>query len=221
MPQLGAPTYLDPSGQAVTRTPLLRWNPVAGARRYFVIIARDSNFTNVIDAAFTAMPAYAPNWVLEDEATSYFWVVIPTATSTGSRDQRRAASSYNPQTFNKLSSPPIPLEPVGGVDVTLQPTFRWTPAEAAQKYRLQVSADPQFGDLLDDVVTSSTAYTSSTPYPADTVLYWRVRAEQLQVLQEPEPRRAALVGASAASAAGCRRRRSRPTSRSAASCRRR
>lgn len=182
VPQLPAPTYLDPIGSTQTRTPLLRWNPVPGARRYFVLIARDSNFTNVIDAAFTAMPAYAPNWVLEDEATSYFWAVIPSATSNGNGISG-GPRDYNPQTFNKLSVPSGPISPVGGVAVATQPAFRWTPAESAQKYRVQVSADPQFGDLLDDVVTSSTAYTSSTPYPADTVLYWRVRAEQLQVLK--------------------------------------
>ena len=177
-----APTYLSPIGGTVTRTPLLRWNPVAGARRYFVLIARDSNFTNVIDAAFTHMPAYAPNWVLEDEATSYFWAVVPTATTNGSGISG-GPKDYDPQAFNKLSLAPGVLEPVGGVSVATQPTFRWTPAESAQKYRVQVSADPQFGDLLDDVVTASTAYTSSTPYPVDTALYWRVRAEQMQALR--------------------------------------
>ncbi|MDX6484458.1 MAG: large repetitive protein, partial [Gaiellaceae bacterium] len=182
VPQLAAPNYLEPIATTVTRTPLLRWNPVLGARRYFVIIARDSNFTNVIDAAFTAMTAYAPNWVLEDEATSYFYAVIPAARSDGAGISG-GPRQYSPQTFNKLSLPPGPMEPVGGVDVTTQPTFRWTPTDGAQKYRIQVSADPQFGELLNDVTTSSTAYTSSTPYPVDTVLYWRVRAEQLQVLK--------------------------------------
>lgn len=182
VPQLPAPTYVDPVGETTTRTPVLRWNPVAGARRYFVLIARDSNFTNVIDAAFTATTVYAPNWVLEDEATSYFWAVIPSATSNGSGISA-GPTAYNPQRFNKLSVAPTPMGPIGGADVATQPTFHWAPAEGAQKYRVQVSADPQFGDLLDDVLTSSTAYTSSTPYPADTALYWRVRAEQLQVLR--------------------------------------
>ncbi|CAA9533769.1 MAG: hypothetical protein AVDCRST_MAG67-4534 [uncultured Solirubrobacteraceae bacterium] len=176
------PAYIGPAGEAVTRTPVLSWHPVAGARRYYVFIARDSNFTNVIDAAFTANTTYAPNWALEDEATQYFWAVVPTASPTGAGVSGGPAE-YAPRSFNKLSLPAAPIQPVGGADVTTQPTFRWTPAESAQKYRLQVSADPQFGDLLDDVVTSSTAYTSSTPYPADTVLYWRVRAEQLQALR--------------------------------------
>jgi len=181
--QLPAPTYLTPApGDTATRTPLLRWAPVAGARRYFVLIARDSNFTNVIDAAFTAMPAYQPNLVLEDEATSYFWVVIPASQSNGSGISG-GPTSYNPQSFHKLSLPPSLLDPGAGADVSTQPRFRWTPTDGAQKYRIQVSADPQFGDLLDNVVTAATAYTSQTPYPVDTALYWRVRAEQHQTLQ--------------------------------------
>lgn len=176
------PTYIGPLSGVVTRTPVLSWHPVDGARRYYVFIARDSNFTNVIDAAFTAIPTYAPNWVLEDEATQYFWAVVPTASPTGA-GVSGGPSEYAPQTFNKLSVPPGPMQPIGGVDVTTQPTFRWSPADGAQKYRVQVSADPQFGELLDDVLTASTAYTSSTPYPADTALYWRVRAEQLQTLR--------------------------------------
>ena len=180
--QLPAPTYLTPLGDTVTQTPVLRWAPVAGARRYFVLIARDSNFTNVIDAAFTAMPAYVPNLVLEDEATSYFWAVIPASQSNGSGISG-GPTSYNPQSFRKLSLPPALVEPGLGADVATQPRFRWTPVDGALKYRIQVSADPQFGALLDDVVTAATAYTSQTPYPVDTALYWRVRAEQHQVLQ--------------------------------------
>lgn len=180
--QLPAPTYLSPVGGEFSGTPVLRWAPVAGARRYFVLIARDSNFTNVVDAAFTAMPAYAPNHVFEDEATSYFWAVIPSSQSNGSQISG-GPKDYNPQNFRKLSIPPNLSEPANGSEQGGQPRFRWTPVDGAQKYRLQVSTDPQFGDLLDDIVTSSTAYTSQTPYPVDTALYWRVRAEQLQVLQ--------------------------------------
>ncbi len=186
--QLPAPVYQTPVGGQVGRTPVLRWAPVANARRYFVLIARDSNFTNVIESAFTAMPAYVPNLVLEDEETSYFWAVIPASQSNGSGIScgpiaTNDCPGYNPQSFRKRSAPPNLVEPAGGAGITTQPRFRWTPTDGAQKYRVQVSADPQFGDLLDDVVTAATAYTSQTPYPVDTVLYWRVRAEQHQVLQ--------------------------------------
>jgi hypothetical protein len=180
--QLPAPAYLEPVGGEVAHTPLLRWAPVAGARRYFVIVARDSNFTDVVDAAFTAMPAYAPNLALEDEESSYFWAVIPSVKSNGSQISA-GPRSYDPQSFRKLSAVPALLSPGAGADVATQPTFRWTPSQAAQKYRVQVSSDPDFGTLLDDVLTASTAYTSQSTYPADTALYWRVRGEQRQVLQ--------------------------------------
>jgi hypothetical protein len=57
-----------------------------------------------------------------------------------------------------------------------QPTFRWTPAEGAEVYRLQVAADPTFGSPLDDVTTAAASYTPVKTYPVDTLLYWRVRA---------------------------------------------
>ena len=46
----------------------------------------------------------------------------------------------------------------------------------AREYRIQVDDDPTFGSPIDDVLTNATALTSTSTYPADTVLYWRVRA---------------------------------------------
>ena len=60
--------------------------------------------------------------------------------------------------------------------MTGQTEFRWTLAEGARTYQLQVSQDPSFGTLVQDVTTSNLSYTSSNSYPADTALYWRVRA---------------------------------------------
>jgi hypothetical protein len=66
--------------------------------------------------------------------------------------------------------------PEEGAVVITQPTFRWSAAENTRNYHLQVSQDPTFGNPIDDVTTDATAYTSSSTYPADTVIYWRVRA---------------------------------------------
>jgi hypothetical protein len=59
--------------------------------------------------------------------------------------------------------------------VSTWPTFRWTAVDNARNYTLQVSQDPSFGHPIDNVTTDATAYTSSSTYPADTVLYWRIR----------------------------------------------
>jgi hypothetical protein len=176
-----ASSYLQPAGGAVTpRTPLFTWSPVQGAASYYVVIARDSGFTQVVDIGFTTIPAYAPpldnGAPLIDETTAYYWAVIPSPTSDGSVVNYPEPSQNSPQLFSKSSVAPAPQAPVNGVTVSAQPTFSWSPSENARNYRLQVAQDPTFGNPIDDVTTDSTAFTSSSTYPADTVLYWRVRA---------------------------------------------
>jgi hypothetical protein len=170
------------------RTPLLTWEPVAGACAYYVVVARDADLTNVVDVALTNEPAYAPRQASNpvnypDETTSYYWAVVPTRAANGS-DWSFLPTQNHPQAFDKRSLPPQLLGPGDGADVFSQPTFRWSlptddagRPEGVRNYRLQVDDDPSFGSPVDDVVTDSTGYTSTSTYPADTVLYWRVRTD--------------------------------------------
>jgi hypothetical protein len=175
-----ANAYLAPTqGTSTPRTPLFTWTWLPGAKGFYVVVARDPLFTQVVDVGFTNVPAYAPRLAngepLSDETTTYYWAVIPSASANGSLFNDDV-SQDSPQAFNKSSVAPTPLQPGNGGSVSTWPTFRWTSAENARNYNLQVSQDPSFGTLLDNVTTDSTAYTSSSTYPADTVLYWRVRA---------------------------------------------
>ena len=179
---LGSGDYLLPAtGVTTTRMPYFTWKPMAGKQSYFVLVAKDASFSNIVDYAFTQLPAYAPrgpNWIMTypDETTLYYWAVLPATSSNGSGavgDPLQAA----PPNFRKESNPPLLTSPATGSDVVGQPVFRWSPAEGARRYKLQVSQDPSFGTLLDDVSTAATAYTSNKAYPADTLLYWRVRAD--------------------------------------------
>jgi len=175
--------YREPTtGSTNVRTPLFTWKPLAGANGYFVVVAKDQNFSNVVDEAYTRIPAYSPRHQLKpttytDETTSFYWAVLPATAANGSDGLPLDAFLSNPSNFQKQSTPPTLLSP-SSVQVFLdQPTFRWTPTEGARRYRIQVSQDPTFGDPLDDLVTDATSYSSNTTYPADTVLYWRVRAD--------------------------------------------
>jgi hypothetical protein len=161
--------------------PFFAWKPVPGACSYFVVVAKDQSFTDVVDLALTRNPVYAPRAgtlprTYADESSSYFWAVIPSPQLNGAGVWTKPEDN-SPQEFHKRSVPPRPIEPVGGAAVTRQPTFRWTSADGAREYRLQVAQDPSFGEPIDDVLTDATAFTSSSTYPADTVLYWRVRAD--------------------------------------------
>jgi hypothetical protein len=173
--------YLQP-GLAEQRSwmPLFTWKPIDGARGYFVVVARDKDFTKIVDLAFTNVPAYAPRrnrnpWTYPDETTSYWWAVVPSALDNGDIAPIPATDNA-PRRFVKSSAPPEPISPVGGEVVARQPAFHWQPTLAARSYTLQVAQDPSFGEPIATVTTDSTAYTSSATFPADTALYWRVRA---------------------------------------------
>jgi hypothetical protein len=144
-------------------------------------VSKDASFSNIVDYAFTQVPAYAPRGrtaptTYSDETTLYHWVVLPAPSADGS-GVSASPSTVTTSNFQKQSIPPALIAPASGALLSGQPTFRWTLAEGARRYRIQVAQDPNFGNPIEDVVTSSTEYTSTTTHPADTVLYWRARAD--------------------------------------------
>jgi hypothetical protein len=181
---LGSDDYLAPEAGGTTRSmPLFRWQPLAGYESYFVLVASDPDFTNVVDYAFTQLPAYAPRLgfgtkTYADETNEYYWAVLPAAARNGG-GVVTAPQFSSPTTFLKQSIPPTLVYPADGAVFDGQVRFKWTPAEGARRYRLQVAADTTFSTIKEDLFlgTDSTTYTSSETYPADRDLYWRVRAE--------------------------------------------
>jgi hypothetical protein len=172
---MAADDYLAPSGTVSPRTPLFTWKRIPQAASYWVVIARDQAFTNVVSVSFTEFAAYSPADALQDETTSYYWVVLPAKNKDGSGVFTSVAANQ-PRAFEKRSVPPAALTPDDGADIPGSPRFAWSAAEGAAKYRLQVAADSSFGALIDDITTAATSYTATKTYPVDTVLYWRVRA---------------------------------------------
>jgi hypothetical protein len=179
---LGSGDYVTTTtGTSTGRVPYFTWKPLVGAQSYYVLVAKDPAFSNIVDYAFTQVPAYAPRTgfgprTYADETTFYYWAVLPSTDFDGDPavgDLSRAAA----QSFQKQSAPPVRLAPADGTQFYSRPSFRWTPTEGARRYRFQVAQDPSFGNPIDDITSDSTAYTSNTTYPADTVLYWRVRAD--------------------------------------------
>lgn len=188
--ETGAPTpisqYVLPiRGSLNTRTPTFTWEPVPDTACYFIAISRDPwPFTNVIDVAETYGPAYAPpignEEPLDDETTTYYWTVWPVV--LGSEEACGKSLYTNGETesvFNKKSVPPTPLSPLSGAEVSTQPTFKWTPTEGALNYTIEVAQNPTFGEPIEEEKTDSTSYTAAKTYPANTTLYWRVRANDV------------------------------------------
>ena len=179
---LGSDDYLLPARGTLTRlTPLITWRPLAGKASYFVIVAKDASFSNIVDYAFTNLPAYSPRsyfgpTTYTDETTLFYWAVLPATGANGSGavgDPLMAAASN----FQKQSIPPAAMSPADGALLTSQPVFQWSQVEGARRYRFQVAQEPTFANPLEDVTTAATSYTPFTTHPADTTLYWRVRAD--------------------------------------------
>jgi hypothetical protein len=181
---LGENDYLLPvRGTTTPRMPYFRWNHLAGYESYFVLVSKDPDFTNLVDYAFTQVNAYAPRSQLgsrtyPDETNLYYWAVLP-ATGANGGGVTTAPQFSAPAPFHKQSIPPGIVGPTDGTVFSGPARFQWSPAEAARRYRLQVSKDPTFVDanLVENILTDSTAYTAEKTYEADTNLYWRVRAD--------------------------------------------
>ena len=53
----GANDYLVPqTGTTTGMTPYFTWKPIAGKQSYYVLVARDPSFSNIVDYAFTHVP---------------------------------------------------------------------------------------------------------------------------------------------------------------------
>jgi hypothetical protein len=177
------PERLADNPTAVTSNPLFIWNPVEGKQSYWVIVAKDASFTNIIDYAFTRFPAYAVRTgsqarTYPDETTSFYWVVLPSSDIDGNPAANIPANGAYAD-FKKQTIAPTLLGPDNDVTFSLPPTFSWSSVEGARKYHLQVATEPTFASStkLDDITTALTEYTSQKTYVASKTLYWRVQAQ--------------------------------------------
>jgi hypothetical protein len=182
-----ASAYREPQhGLVSPRMPLFTWNWVPGACGYVVVVSRDAEFTKIVDVALTTQPAYAPRTgfaptTQADETTTYYWAVMPTRDPDGGGLSSQPTDNH-PRAFQKKSAPPRLLSPGPGADVATQPAFRWGATEGARQYRVQIDDDPTFGSPISDLLTNATGYTSTSALPADSLLYWRVRANDETLL---------------------------------------
>jgi hypothetical protein len=169
--------YVEPAqGATFTSTPtLFVWKHLQNAVGYYIVVARDPSFTNILDYAFTFEPAYAPGTTTyTDENSPIYWAVLPVY-GDGSIYQPASLlkTQGNPRQFTKQSiAPTMTAVSATGLGVS----FQWTPAIGAAYYNLQVASDPTYTNLLEDITTDSPAYTAAKTYPAGQTLYYRVRS---------------------------------------------
>jgi hypothetical protein len=172
-----APVLVKPDVDAVIATPELEWAAVVGAAYYKVELSSSATFVPVAATFTTYNLGITPVRTLAPGAT--YWRVsgVDADGHVGSSNERHFTLSALP-----AATDPTPqlLAPADAATITAGPTFRWSRAAGANRYRLVVSKYADFHATYD---SADTDYASYTPYTAgswdayaDGVHYWRVEA---------------------------------------------
>lgn len=176
------PTLSAPANNALlsTLTPTLKWNkstvPAGTTFRWYELQIDTSNafgspvieFTDEFDlndVEFVTDPLL--------EGTTYFWRVRSYNTA-GEYSGWSAVRSFRiPYAGPALN---LPLDTATGV--SRKPTFEWNVIPGAASYTLQVSTSPAFSLLAVNktIYAPAVSYTHTTNLLANTLYYWRVRA---------------------------------------------
>ncbi|MBX3014633.1 MAG: hypothetical protein KF832_24145 [Caldilineaceae bacterium] len=144
------------------------WQPLPGAALYQLDISPDPSFSNLTYTAKTLTPHHTPIKRLPNNL--YYWRVIP----IDNQDHFGTPSAVRTFTFT-WNRAPQPLAPAADAELNFVPRFGWTAVEAARKYELQVSTQPDFG-TPNTYQTVNTEYTPEKALSNDQDYFWRVKA---------------------------------------------
>jgi hypothetical protein len=173
----GIPVLLSPGSNALVTdyTPRLDWRDAilplgTMLDHYQVQVASDLAFTTilydevVVPSEFTFPVDLPPN-------AKYYWQVR----AFNTLGQYSAWSAK--RSFRAAVLPPSLVSPLDTAALLdRRPAFDWTDVDGASGYTLQVSRYANFSSVLKTVTSTTSAYTMTADLPANTVLYWRVRA---------------------------------------------
>ncbi|MEW6239330.1 MAG: glycoside hydrolase domain-containing protein [Chloroflexota bacterium] len=173
----GIPVLLSPGSNALVTdyTPRLDWRDVTlplgtTLDHYQVQVASDLAFTAILYDEVVVLSEFTIPVELPPNA-KYYWQVR----AYNTLGQYSAWSAK--RAFRAAILPPSLVSPLDATALLdRRPAFDWTDAEGASGYTLQVSRYANFSSVLKTVTYTTSAYTMTADLPANTVLYWRVRA---------------------------------------------
>lgn len=172
-----APLLVSPADKALVTdyTPRLDWGDVTVPTgttfsHYQIQVATNDNFISPVQDATTTLSAYTvPVRLLPN--TVYYWHV-------------RAANTLGhygawsvTRSLRTAIRPPVLLLPANGTTLlNRRPRFDWRNAVGANGYTLQVSKYSNFAVLMVNAPATVSVFNMPGDLPANTTLYWRVRA---------------------------------------------
>lgn len=154
------------------------WLPISGAAMYKFEISPNPSFSNIVYSAQTIKAQHTPTKRLPNNL--YYWRVTP-IDNKNHFGMPSAVRSFN---FN-WDIAPLLLSPVADADLAFVPSFAWTAVEAARKYELQISSNPNDFSSASFYQTTNTEYTPEKALSNDQDYYWRVKAIDYENASSP------------------------------------
>jgi len=169
-PQLQTPINDAP---AISTTPTLAWNPVAGATSYSLQVSQNANFSSfaVVLGGITTT-SYTVTAALNNN-TKYYWRVNASNGQTVSA----WSDTWNFTTVPVAPGVPSLLSPANStINLPLSLELAWNQVSGATTYNLQVSNSSAFTTVLYNLTNlTGTTYTVSG-LSNNTTYFWRVSA---------------------------------------------
>jgi len=170
---LSTPTLLSPSNGAtnIPISPTLSWSTNPNATSYTLQVSTNSSFTSFV---YNANVGNVTSQQLSglNNAAIYYWRVAAT-NSSGTSDW----SSVWFFTTAGLPQPPTLSSPANGAaNISLPPVLNWNASPAANSYRLQVSTNDQFTNIVYDLAGLTNTNQQVNSLLESTQYYWRVNA---------------------------------------------
>ncbi|HET7144664.1 MAG TPA: hypothetical protein VFI68_11645, partial [Anaerolineales bacterium] len=168
-----SPTLRDPRQNYLTNNsrPAFSWDKVRGASAYEIMIASDSDFTQITSIQVVNGLSYTSNIPLNDNI--YYWRV------------RAYNSGFQPGKFSKTykftidTTPPLApnlLSPPNNTTTT-KTNFSWEKISSATRYQIEIDnnsdySSPEWSSILSDIAYHPSNIRRGT-------YYWHIRAKDM------------------------------------------
>ncbi len=174
-PATAAPTLTSPTNSA-TDQPLslsMTWNAVSGASTYRVQLSANSDFGGTVVDDSTLTSAAKDVGPLSASTTYYWRVNAKNAGGTSTWSDVWSFTTVPPAT----AAPTLTSPTNSATDQPLSLSITWNAVSGASTYRVQLSANSDFGSTVVDDSTLTTAAKDVGPLATSTTYYWRVNAK--------------------------------------------
>jgi M6 family metalloprotease-like protein len=171
-----APTLASPatgSNVALTTVPF-QWNASAGAIRYHLQVSRNNAFTNLVFDQEVGNNTGFDLSGFPNNGSTFWWRVRAGNAATWSK----WSSVWSLVNGTLLIPPPVLSAPANGSNASgIKVIFSWAVSPGANNYRLQVSRNEAFTDLLFNQPLDNHLDCEVPGFPNDgSTFWWRVRA---------------------------------------------